>query len=340
MQKMLPFTDPQITSYAGIANTLGILESYPNTEDFIYSNFFQMVYYQNINKSNILHEMTGSLYDLEVGLRFLPLYIYCPFFYVRCINKEILFQESNVLKYVIQLLDLNYYFVGWMNHYYIPESKKYNNENFDDVILIYGYNMSSHKFFAAGFIDGFYRKIEINFCDFKKGIASEVETNKYAKNITLIKYDIDYTYKFDFEIFKKKVIDYLSSQDSNKRFNLIDDKKYWFGISYYDKTLEQFLSKAKDMRLIHNLVDQKIMMKNRLIFLNEKGYIKGYDLKRLLEYNEAILNKLILLRNKTIKNNIRYQDEWKSELIEEWATSLNTIKFLDIDFNMQLLKVL
>ena len=82
------------------------------------------------------------------------------------------------------------------------------------------------------------------------------------------------------------------------------------------------------------------MMKNRLIFLNEKGYIKGYDLKRLLEYNEAILNKLILLRNKTIKNNIRYQDEWKSELIEEWATSLNTIKFLDIDFNMQLLKVL
>ncbi len=122
--------------------------------------------------------------------------------------------------------------------------------------------------------------------------------------------------------------------------DLIDDKKYWFGISYYDKTLEQFLSKAKDMRLIHNLVDQKIMMKNRLIFLNEKGYIKRYDLKRLLEYNEAILNKLILLRNKTIKNNIRYQDEWKSELIEEWATSLNIIKFLDIDFNMQLLKVL
>ena len=340
MQKMLPFSDPQITSYAGIANTLGILESYPNTEDFIYSNFFQMIYYQNINESDVLHEMTGSMYDLEVGLRFLPLYIYCPFFYVRCINKEILLQESDVLKYIIQLIDLNYYFIGWADHYYIPNSKKYNNKHYDDVILIYGYNMSSRKLFAAGFIDSFYRKIEINFCDFEKAIASEVEMNKYAKNISLIKFDIDYKYKFDVKKFKKKVIDYLSSRDSDKRFDLIDDKKYWFGISYYDKILEQFLSKMQDMRLVHNLVDQKILMKNRLIFLKEEGYIKEYGLRNLFELNDTMLKKLIMLRNKTIKNNIRYQNEWKAELVEEWTRSLKTIKFLDIDFNMQLLNLL
>ena len=74
-----------------------------------------MIYYQNINESDVLHEMTGSMYDLEVGLRFLPLYIYCPFFYVRCINKEILLQESDVIKYIIQLIDLRQHRINAKN---------------------------------------------------------------------------------------------------------------------------------------------------------------------------------------------------------------------------------
>ena len=71
--KKLRITNPQITSYGGIANMLSILESYSETYSWIYSNFVQMIYYQN-KDGDYLHNMTGSLYELETGLKYLPLY--------------------------------------------------------------------------------------------------------------------------------------------------------------------------------------------------------------------------------------------------------------------------
>lgn len=79
MVKVLKMAKPYVSSYPGIANFLGILQSYPQTEDWIFQNFIQVVYYENTN-DQYLHEMTGSLLDLESGLWLIGQYSYCPFF--------------------------------------------------------------------------------------------------------------------------------------------------------------------------------------------------------------------------------------------------------------------
>ena len=150
--KKLQITNPQITSYGGIANMLAILESYSETYSWIYSNFLQMIYYQN-KENDYLHDMTGSLYELESGLKYLPLYTYCPYFYVRSLNKDILFLNENVIDYIINLLDKEYYFIGWINFYFIKASKDYNQNNFEDGVLIYGYNLASQILYCSGFVD-------------------------------------------------------------------------------------------------------------------------------------------------------------------------------------------
>lgn len=79
MVKVLKMEKPYVSSYPGIANFLGILQSSPQTEDWIFQNFIQVVYYENTNDL-YLHEMTGSLLDLESGLWLKGQYSYCPFF--------------------------------------------------------------------------------------------------------------------------------------------------------------------------------------------------------------------------------------------------------------------
>ena len=55
------------------------------------------------------------------------------------------------------------------------------------------------------------------------------------------------------------------------------------------------------MRLIHNLVDQKTIMNNRLKCLASKEIIDNKHLDFLTKDNTAMLKKLVLLWNITIK---------------------------------------
>lgn len=337
--KKLRITNPQITSYGGIANMLSILESYSETYSWIYSNFVQMIYYQN-KDGDYLHNMTGSLYELETGLKYLPLYTYCPYFYVRSLSKDILFINENIIHYIINLLDNEYYFIGWINFFFIKASRNYNQINLEDGVLVYGYNLTHQILYCSGFVDGHYKQFETSFNEFKDAIYNEYEDNLYTKNISLIKYDKTYKHTFSKHELYSYVYDYLYSQDHNKKFSFITDKNYWYGISYYDKVNEQFCNHNKDMRLIHNLVDHKIMMKNRLKFLYSKQEISCENYGHLMNLNSTMYENLLILRNKTIKNNIRYNNEWPKNEIEAFSIRLNQVKDNDVAFCQSFLNIL
>ena len=287
-----------------------------------------------------MHEITGSLYELETGIKYAPLYMYCPFFYVRSINKELLLLQDNILDYIKLVINKDYYFITWVNHFDNPLSSKYHTEEFEDGIIIYGYNDDEQVFNCAGFIDGKYTLFTFNYNDINLSIIHDSEENLYSKNITLIKFDSSFSYALCREDLIWSIEDYLLSQDRSKRFFLIIDKKYWYGLDYYDKVKEQYVSSFKDMRLLHNLVDQKEMMSNRLEYLYRNNILDLENYAMLNTENELMKNKLILLRNKTIKNNMKDVKVWPEKDINKFLIDMDDIKEKDRKFCEKFLKLL
>lgn len=182
--------------------------------------------------------------------------------------------------------------------------------------------------------------LSLDFEVLAEAIRRENESNLYTKNIALIKFDSAYRYIFNINVLRSRVEDYLFSQDSEKRFALIDDKRYWFGLSYYDKIADQFRKHSRDMRLIHNLVDQKTIMNNRLKYLANKEIIDNKQLHFLTKDNTTMLKKLVLLRNITIKNNIKYKGNWPLEMVDSFLKQLKEVKFFDARFCKELLEII
>lgn len=332
MYKELPITKPYVSSYPGIANFLSILQSYPQTKDWIFQNFIQIVYYENLN-DEYLHEMTGSLLDLESGLWLIGQYSYCPFFSQYILNRKILCHCSGeTVKFFKKMLDDDYYIILFINHNMISNTSFYRKEDHDNPVLIYGYDDSTQEFLIAGyFYHNLYDFRRISYEDFKEAEEnvrySNDYSNDYIQRVLFLHFREQIQFVFNKEELLQSLSDYLESTDHTNKLYFITDKKYYYGLSFYDRMIIQFTNYSIDERLVQSLLDQKEMMIVRLLFLHEKGYLSKAKEEKLIGQIQDFVQKLEIVRNTILKNRILYGETmWPQHLKDQLIQSIHLIK--------------
>ena len=280
--------------------------------------------------------MTGSLLDLESGLWLIGQYSYCPFFSQYILNRDILHQSnSDVVSFFKKMIDDNYYVVLYINHKMLSSTPFYQKEDHDNPVMIYGYDDNTEEFLVAGyFYHNLYSFHRITYHDFMRAEEdvknSNDYSNDYIQRIQFLYFRSNIEYIFNKKEFLQYLLDYLESKDHTNKLHFITDKKYYYGLSFYDKMAEQFAKHSIDERLAQSLFDQKEMMLVRLQFFYQKGYLTKVQKENFIQKTEAIIKNLEIIRNAILKNRVRYGEfRWPQHLKDELVDAVYTTRKID-----------
>ena len=103
---------------------------------------------------------------------------------------------------------------------------------------------------------------------------------KYSPNhmakIGLLKYDNNRRYEFDLNLVLEQIRDYIESNNTSEKFRMLDAPEDGiYGIETYCYLIHCLLEQRNnfDLRLLHILWEHKKCMLNRLIYMENKGYL-------------------------------------------------------------------
>lgn len=296
----LPFISPIITHVPFDNCLLGILQNYPKTYDWIYSNFLNIYF----NKKN------GADY-------FFPKFLWtiCPF--IDAYSVPYILIKKNFQSYTDFLehcIEKNFYVYNLLNVKYI---KKYaTNINTDHNSFLTNINteqkiVQMHDFFNDGIYESYncsYSEINTAFDNFPqcKGYNIDYYLNDYSQ-IILLRYNPNREYKFNYSYFKQNIKNYLNSDNLLSKYSHSDmlednlnDSFYW-GIDCWNHIGEKTIAK----RHFSLLYAHSKMWQLRYNHFIEKGY---FDKSKTIETNIIDLNNtakiiLNLYLKSTIKSN-------------------------------------
>ncbi len=166
-QVILPVNkNPPVKTYHHHAFGLGILTTNPEAMNWVYDNYILLSYYP---KGGIL------TFDFYMD------YIYCqPVFEREYLSDEMLkASKVNVMKYIHNALEREYYVVACVNEFYIPDREAYKTFSFQHNILIYGYDNHKKIFYTMGYNEkGKYTDGQVTYSEMKTANPNRIELLK------------------------------------------------------------------------------------------------------------------------------------------------------------------
>jgi NAD(P)-dependent dehydrogenase (short-subunit alcohol dehydrogenase family) len=227
---------------------------------------------------------------------------------------NLLKNESDIIQFIIDKINLGYYVIIHADEYYLPVKALYHKEHYVHHSIIYGYHNGNKQLLAIGFnAEQIFTRITFDYDTFVEAYeqgkyhyqqsAPWAETN--AVELLKLK-DYQEEYPFDIKRFLGKLDGYLSGRgDDTVIFSYNwkpNQDKIAYGIKVYQQIinhLENFLEGrfTMDYRAIHLLTEHKKSIYNRLEFILNRYRIKGTLEKMVREY-AGIVADIEALRRK------------------------------------------
>jgi hypothetical protein len=246
---------------------------------------------------------------------------YCPFIdYIPFRRDFINKKYSSFVNFLINMLDNGYYASAQLDQFFGPLS--YQKFGSLHTNYIYGYDSVSEKIYMADNFDhGKFSFLEASFSEVDKAFSliddsKNIYKNEIYKNIHLFQVE-DIEYKFDIFLMRDLFREYLDSKpDFGIQYrifngNLVNNYQYGFNnYSLFQEYLHELLEGNTDYQVDHRflsfLIDHKVMMKRRIIYLQENNYIMKSDkILRIFDtiesYSRTALNiflKYIIAKNR------------------------------------------
>lgn len=215
-----------------------------------------------------------------------------------------------------------------MDEYYLVGSKNYNRKHNFHYNLVYGYDDIEEVFYFVG-----YKKLgKLSWFTLP---YSSCEDSIFGENVVKYRYNVNtIELKFDIDVVIQMLQDYLTGADSSKRMgNLLSQEDGCYGLNVFKEigTTERGRELLfSDNRLTYVLFEHCSIMKERLKYMIEEGYIDTNVENQLLEQCNSMVNAAEKLKNVVIKNSfvytycdkiIQYLDELY-EIEKEFYTNL------------------
>lgn len=310
MNLILPINEkPIITSWQWHAALFSILQDDEKAIQWIYSNYIQLRLV--IDRKKKLHFLDFLPGDTTLSK--------CPYiFFQPVIDEQIKMCCQSIIDFIKKSLDMGLYVFGIFDQGKLIGK----NHKFPHEVFIYGYDDENKYFYTKDFIfnNGKYTGKRISYSDIEyayQNITNEDFKfrnllNNYKRGLFLIGKNTDRLYyQLDINWLKVLLSDYLDSSNTHNRSKICwqkrDENDYIYGIKIYDRLCE-FLENHErtlvdDIRPLHVLYDHKLLMRSRINYLHDKGYIGSQFMGGLRILEQESLNIRNLYLKMSIKGN-------------------------------------
>jgi hypothetical protein len=233
---------------------------------------------------------------------------------------SLLQNETDIIKFIIDKINLGYYVIIHADEFYLPVKSSYHKKHFVHHSIIYGYDNRNNLFLAIGFnAEEIFTQISFAYDPFREayeqGKLYYRESAPWAENnaVELLKLkDYQEEYPFNMQRFLLKLGGYLAAAgDDSIIFSFMMNKdKVTYGMNVYQPIInhmENFLNRRYtiDYRAIHLLHEHKKGIHNRLKYILER-YRVGGALGEMVQEYYGIVADLDLVRRKFMEQNYAF----------------------------------
>jgi hypothetical protein len=234
--KLLPVTHPILDSYSKIGHILSVVQSYPQTEAWLYCNFIQLVY---------------KHYAL---VKYDTVNWYCPWIHDQKLSRDFVIRawDGRIDYFLKDCIDMGYYVRLDMDHYYLAVSDHYKRKSRVHDIFVHGYDLEDNVFYAAdNFKWGIYSSEKIPTDQILSGFKHYVPKHKPDyDDIKLISFNEHAEYRFDKAFVVGILKDYVESSNTTRLRSIVNEPLDGtaYGLEVYD-CLKEYYSSLLDREM-------------------------------------------------------------------------------------------
>lgn len=205
---------------------------------------------------------------------------------------------SSIHDYIRWNINNSYYVNICLDEFYLGEIDCHNNH----FSLIYGYDDEGSS----------YNIIKTNRSGktISTSIGYEVLDNKDAViGNDIVKYRFNTNaalFEFNTELFILQIKEFITGRDpSIKNANILTHQKEVYGLQIFNELMHTIKGRDRlinDRRVSFVLYEHCSIMKDRLHYLFENGFLKGSNVDELKKLCKEMLNTSVILKNLVIKN--------------------------------------
>ena len=207
---------------------------------------------------------------------------------------------EDIVHFIRHSIQQNYYVNICIDEFYIPGNTSYQQQHYNHFNLFYGYDDGKQMYYILGYNEK--GKLVTSTISYQV-VNKEVCSN----NIVRYKYKAN-THEFTFvgSYVIEMIREYLYGLDSSLRYaGMLGNVKGTFGIKVFDKLRYTETGRNNllmDKRISYVLYEHCRLMKDRLLYCNNKGMIKHTNRKKLFEKCDKMVYDSEILKNMVLKN--------------------------------------
>lgn len=303
MDKKLNLSIPSIQTFLNHAYPLAILENNTTFKGWFFTNYTQL--YTFNNRKNPTGDFKIDFFSHNGKYPKIPFLEYSNF------NKDTLVTVSNnILNFVLENINLNYYIEVGIDEYYWSSKRSYMKQHLHHDNLIYGFNLEEEKLYYLGYNkEMIFGEHTVHFNEFILSFTKNPEsTLKLIKDFTseLLSETTRYIYhdnlNFDVDVFKQYLVDFLESKNSFITHRGAENSV--FGLQIYDEIIQKFLENktiSKDMRIYRIIWEHKKVMYKRVEYLQTNNFLKNKKSNNFSVKFSELYDECTILKNIAIK---------------------------------------
>ncbi len=302
--------------------------------NWLFTNYIQL-YGRNVFTTEyfidyyVTPEKDGNFYTVH------SLLDYCN------LDKSVLIESNaDIIQFTKSNLNKGKYVEFYLNEYYIEGREAYKKYIFYHANLIYG--CDEIGVYILGYDKGGYintRRLE--YADFLKSIdntMNKIHVYSFAPLEAYFKLNINTIKSMLYEYWKgintnsridfilpesEKVNNSIDTNPNESRFSKLPQFANLYGMKIYDLFLNNeimFGYLLKDSRIPFIIYEHKKIMKDRVLFLQQKKHIRAEHIEKVLIDTDTLLEKAVMFLNICLKYRMKPSDKNKirlKEILEE-----------------------
>lgn len=216
---------------------------------------------------------------------------------------------ESVYDYIVWNINHKYYLVICLDEFYVQQRAAYNKDHYNHYNLFYGYDDIKKVYYVMGYGKNDTPIIsEIPYSIIRDDIIMNNKVTKYKYSTNSIT-----PLKFDIQSIILGLYEYVNNIDSSKKIaNLLSEEKLLYGIDIIKElsnSKDRIRNVRHDKRIAYCLLEHSRLMKERIMFLGDNGYINELQRNRLVGLNEKTIQRASTLLTLVLKNQIKRIDD-------------------------------
>ena len=328
---------PSITSLPSISNIFAVLENRDSADEWIYSNYIQLMSYKGtVNKDiTFLHSTFG--------------FQHCPFLEIgRMTRKHISSMTPSYKDFITKTISSDIYLLTAVNQKFLTgATANINNRDLYHPSAIYGYDLEKDLVYMADFTfegTGKYTFKTFSFDDVEKSLSDK---NIQEEDFYIVRYKkVDFM--FDMNNVKRQFEDLYNSVNTYDRLDVFNEYMAMnkFGMDVYDDYINMLENWENWIlrKVTFCLLDHKKLMVQRLEYMVKKRFLKDDGI--ISDYREIhnMVNKILMLSIKAsaggknsseecirIANDVREKERTVlGKIIKELNAQMKMLEMLEV----------